>query len=520
MNPIVLIFLVFYYVVVVAIGFIAVRKKGTKDLEGYFLGGRQVSPIVTAMTLQATSMSGYMFLGAGSEGYRAGYWSIWYAVGDIGGGIVNLSLIGRRMRKLSQILGSLTSIGYLENRYPHPATRLVAGTLSILFLFFYVLAQFIAGGKGMALVTGLPYWASLLIAVGIILLYLNTYLGGYFAIAWTEFFQSLIMLLGVLWIISASFKALGGFTKANEALAALDPTILSIWGRGLQYKNRWGEVAGAVLIFSVGYMGWPHVVVRHMAMTKPSSARLAGVYSILWNLLFVTSPYLVGIMALLIVPEIADPEMAIFEVSNLLLPPAVVGVVMASIMAAIMSTSGSILLQVGTVASRDLYQRYLDPKATDKRMVLVSRLFVLAVGAVGIVVALVKPPGVFSIVVFTTSVLGSAFLPSYFCAVWWKKANAPGAIASMIGGGGMAFFWRLSGAMSATAVHPMFAGLIVSIILIVVVSLATQKSHPVPSHIVRAMEASSKLEPIPKELYVRADHTLSPEAKEIGDQIQ
>ena len=312
MNPVVLIFLVFYYVVVVSIGFWAVKKGGAKDLEGYLLGGRQVGPLVTAMTLQSTSMSGYMFLGAGSEGFRAGYWAIWYAVGDIGGGIVNLSIIGRRMRKLSKILGSLTSIEYLETRYPHIATRLIAGGLTIFFLFFYVLAQFIAGGKGMALVTGLPYWAALLIAVGIIMIY--TYLGGYFAVAYTDFFQSIVMVIGVIWILIASLNYVGGLTAANNALAGLDPTYLSIWGKDLQYKGQWGEVAGAVLIFSVGYMGWPHVVTRHMAMTKPSTARIAGLYSTLWNLLIVTEPYIVGILAILNINNLSDPEMAIFEV--------------------------------------------------------------------------------------------------------------------------------------------------------------------------------------------------------------
>ncbi|MBN2048912.1 MAG: sodium/proline symporter [Spirochaetales bacterium] len=517
MNPIVLVFLIFYYVVVVGIGFWAVRKGGAKDLEGYLLGGRKVGPLVTAMTLQSTSMSGYMFLGAGSEGFRAGYWAIWYAVGDIGGGVVNLSIIGRRMRKLSKILGSLTSIEYLENRYPHAATRLIAGILTIFFLFFYVLAQFIAGGKGMALVTGLPYWVSLLIAVGIIMVY--TYLGGYFAVAYTDFFQSIVMVIGVVWIFGASLSYVGGWTAANEAIAQIDPTYLSIWGKGLQYKNAWGEVAGAVLIFSVGYMGWPHVVTRHMAMSSPKTARMAGLYSTLWNLFFVTAPYIVGILAIIIVPNLGDPEMAIFEVANKLLPGAVVGIVMAAIMAAIMSTADSILLQVGTIASRDIFQRFFKPDAGDKQMVLVSRLLVLLIGVIGFVVALLQPPGVFSIVVFTTSVLGSAFLPAYVCAVWWKKANTPGAISSIIGGAAIAFLWNVTGAAAATAIHPMFAGLVVSIVLIFLVSLATQKSSPVPGHILKAIDEAAKVGSIPREMLASADANLSNAARGVADSL-
>ncbi|MDH3520317.1 MAG: sodium/proline symporter [Myxococcales bacterium] len=491
MEPTVLVFLVLYYVVVVAIGVWAARKGASNSLEGFLLGGRKVGPLVTALTLQATAMSGFMFLGAGSEGYRMGYWALWYAAGDIGGGVVNLSVIGRRMRRLSKILGSLSSIEYLEHRYPSPATRLVAGTLTIFFLFFYVLAQFIAGGKGMALVTGMPYWLALLIAVGIIMLY--TFLGGYFAVAYTDLFQSLVMLVGILWIFGACLVHLGGFSAANEAIQRIDPTYLSVWGKGLVKQDHWGEISGAVLIFSIGYMGWPHVVTRQMAMTHPATARTAAVYSTLWNLCFVSAPYLVGIFAIVILPDLDDAELSILRVADTLLPPAITGLVVAAIMAAIMSTADSILLQTGTIASRDLYQRFLEPNATDRQMVWVSRLLVIAIAVVGYLVALFRPPGVFSVVIFTTSVLGSAFLPCYVCAVWWKRANTPGAIASMLGGALTAFVWQVAGVDVATALHPMLVGVLASSALMVVVSLLTQRVAPLPERVLAAVEAARSI---------------------------
>ena len=513
MNPIVLIFLVFYYVVVVGIGFWAVRKGGAKDLEGYLLGGRKVGPLVTAMTLQSTSMSGYMFLGGGSAGYTTGYWSIWYAVGDIGGGVVNLSVIGRRMRKLSKILGSLTSIEYLEHRYPHPATRLISGGLSVFLLFFYVLAQFIAGGKGMALVTGLPYGAALAIAVGIIMLY--TFMGGYFAVAYTDFFQSMVMVVGMIWIFAATLIHVGGFTAVNTAIGNIDPTYLSIWGKDLANQYAWSDLLGAVLIFSVGYMGWPHVVTRHMAMESPKTARLAGVYSTIWNLFFVTAPYMLGIFAIIVLPNLADPEMAIFTLAEQLLPAAVTGIIMAAIMAAIMSTADSILLQVGTIASRDIFQRFFHPKATDHQMVWVSRILVLLFGIVGLIIAVFNPPGIFSVTIFTTSVLGSAFLPAYVCAVWWKKANTPGALASIIGGALSAFLFEKLG----IPINPMLGGLVISWLLIIIVSLATQGSNPVADHIVKAMDEAIKIGPIPKDMLAKSDFNLAQEASGINKKI-
>ena len=510
MSSTVVLFLVLYYVIVLGIGYWAMRHGGSEDLEGYLLGGRQVGPMATALTLQSTSMSGYMFLGAGGLGYTQGYWAMWFAAGDIGGGVLNLSAIGRRMRKLSQIFGALTSIEYLAKRYPSPAVRLFAGVLTVFLLGFYVLAQFIAGGKGMALVTGLPYPIALAIAVGIILIY--TFMGGYLAVAYTDFFQSLVMLVGVLWIAIAALSELGGLTAANNAIAEFDPTLLSIWGKDLGFEGQWGVALGAVLIFSIGLLGWPHVVTRHMAMSQPATARKAGMWATAWNLFFVPTPYLVGILAVLLLPELDDPEMAIFEVAGLLLPAAGTGLVMAAIMAAIMSTADSLLLQTGSIASRDLYERFINPNASERQMVMVSRGLVLLIAMIGYVVALYEPPTVFAIVIFATSVLGSAFLPAYFCAVWWKKANTAGALSSMVVGASVAFGWEIAGMVETTQMAPMTAGVACSITTMIVVSLLTQKISPVPGYIVEVMDEAASVGPIQKSLIAASDVSLGPEA--------
>ena len=513
MNTTVVVFLVLYYVVVLGIGYWAMGRGAGKDLEGYLLGGRKVGPATTALTLQTTTMSGYMFLGAGGLGFSQGYWALWYAVGDIGGGVLNLSVIGRRMRKLSQMFGALTSIEYLEKRYPLPAIRLVSGVLTVFLLGFYVLAQFIAGGKGMALVTGLDYPVALAIAVAVILVY--TFMGGYLAVAYTDFFQSIIMLVGVVWIMGAVLLELGGLTGAHNAVADIDPTLLTMWGKGLGFEGDWGIVAGALLIFSVGYMGWPHVVTRHMAMSRPATARKAGAWATLWNLFFVPTPYMLGIFAVVLLPDLNDPEMAIFEAAGALLPAAVTGLVMAAIMAAIMSTADSLLLQTGSIASRDLYERFVNPDASETQMVMISRGLVTAIAVVGYVVALEEPPTVFSIVVFATTVLGSAFLPAYVCAVWWRKANAPGALASIIAGATVSFVWEYAQLVESTQLAPMLVGVLASSLTIVIVSLATQTAHPVPADIVAAMDEADRVGPIPRSMQAAVNPALATEAGEI-----
>lgn len=497
--------LIVYFVAMVVIG-IATMRRGSQDAEGYMLGGRSIGPAVTALRLQSSSMSGYMFLGAGSLGYTQGYFGMWYALGDLGGGVLNLSILGRRMRALSKKLGSLTSIEYLEHRFPSRWTRLIAAPIALFCIFFYVLAQFIAGGRGLAMVTGIEYQWALLIAIGVILIY--TFLGGYLAVAYTDFAQAIIMVIGMLWILFATLDAVGGLTSGNEQVGDINANLLTMWGAELQYENAWGLILGALLVFSIGYMGWPHVVVSHMAMRKPSVARRAGVYSMIFNLLFIPGAYLVGTLALVLVPNLDNPEMAIFEVAYRVLPSFAVGIVMAAIMAAIMSTADALLLQAGTMASQDLFARFVNRRMDSRQMVWVARIMVIILAVVGYAVAVAEPPTVFTIVVFATSVLGSAFVPAYVCAVWWRKANSVGAIGSMLAGTAGCVTWQAAGLADSTGIDPLVIGLLLATIAMVAGSLLTQHRFPVPEHVLEAVDSAARVGAAPAGLAVGAQPAL------------
>ncbi|MEQ8206624.1 MAG: hypothetical protein RIA65_10645, partial [Woeseia sp.] len=260
----------------------------------------------------------------------------------------------------------------------------------------------------------------------------------------------------------------------------------------------------------------PHVVVSHMAMKRPSVARKAGIYSLLFNVFFIPGPYLIGLFALLLVPTLANPEMAVFAVAEAVLPPFAVGIVMAAIMAAIMSTADALLLQSGTIASQDIYARFINKNMSEQQMVWVSRVIVLSLAVIGYAIAVVEPPAVASIVIFSTTVLGSAFVPAYVCAVWWKKANAAGAIASMLAGTVSSVGWELSGMPAETGLDPMVIGLVLSTAAIIVVSLLTQNSHPVPERIRLAIEETAKLSPVPASLRGGQDASLSAQADVIA----
>ena len=500
-----IVFILIYFAVVIGIG-LAVSRRSSKSREGYLLGGRSLGAPVTALRMQSTSMSGYMFLGAGGLGYSQGYYGMWFALGDLGGGVLNLSIIGRRMRKLSYLLGSITSIGYLERRYPSIWTKLVAGPIALGCLFLYVLAQLLAGGQGFSSVTGLGLNVSLVIAVSIILIY--TFLGGYLAVAYTGFLQAIIMVIGMLWILIATVQHVGGLTAGHESVKEVNANLLTMWGAEGQYFGEWGVILGALLIFSIGYIGYPHVNVGHMSMKRPSIARTAGLYSTGFNLLFIPGAYLIGLFALLIVPNLDNPELAIFEVAQVVLPPFAVGLVMAAIMAAIMSTADSILLQAGTIASQDLGGTLIK-NLSEKTAVNISRIVIFVIAIIGLILAMWQPPGVFDLVVFATATMGSAFVPAYVCAVWWKKANTPGAITSMIAGAVGAVGAQIFDTSGMWGMDPMMVGIIASVLGIIIGSLATQKSHPVPPRVLAAVEETMRVAPIPKHLVIGEDATLS-----------
>lgn len=498
-------FLIFYFIAMAGIG-VWTTRKSSESTESYLLGDRSLGPAVTALRLQSTSMSGYMFQGAGSLAYTQGYYSLWYALGDIGGGILNLSILGRRMRKLSQRLGSLTSIEYLEHRYESKWVRIVAAPIALVCIFLYVLAQFVAGGQGLEVVTEIGYQPALLIAVGVIVLY--TFLGGYLAVAYTDFVQAIVMLVGMVWIFIGTLQYLGGFTKANQEVGAINENLLTMWGAELSYKGSWGVILGALLLFSIGYMGWPHVVVSHMAMKQPSVARTAGVYSTLFNLAFIPAPYIIGVFALLILPDLEDPQKAIFETAKVVLPTLVVGIVMAAVMAAIMSTADALLLQASTIAAKDIVGRFFIKNMNEQQMVRISRISVLVMATLGVLIAFSNPPQVFDIVVYATSILGGAFVPAYICAVWWKKANWVGATLSIVSATIMVVIWQQLQLEDNTGLHPMLIGLLTSTITMIIGSLATQKSHPVSASVLSAIDDAASVTPTSRKSENSTDPTL------------
>lgn len=450
--------LIIYFIGMVGMGLYWNRR--AKSSEDYMLGGRSMGPLVTALTLQTTAMSGFMFMGGPAAAYTVGYFALFYSVGDAGGGLINVSVLGRRMRRLSQLLDAISPIEYLEKRYESVPVKIISCVIAVIGLACYVLAQFLATGKTLVSLFGFPLSYGLIIGVTVILIY--TFVGGYFAVAWTDVIQGFIMITAVIGLLVLCLIELGGFTGLNNQLAAIDPTYLSIWGRGNQYEGAWGVIAGAILVYLIGYMGLPHCVNKHMAMESPKTAKKTVVYATVWTQLFCFSPYFIGLCGVILLADLQDPEMVIPTLAGMMFPGVIAGIVLTAIMSAIMSTVASLLLLIGTIVSIDFYKRWLRPDASDRRVVFISKATIIITGIIGITIAILNPPGIFSLVVDTFSFMACAFLPSYVCAVWWKKANGTGSVVSMIVGGATVQIWSLLELDMVTGMHQFFAGIILS----------------------------------------------------------
>lgn len=484
-----------YFAAMIGLGLWYNRK--TKSAEDMMVGGRSMGPIVTALTLQTTAMSGYMFMGGPAMAYEVGYFAVFYAVGDSMGGLINITVLERRMRRLSQLLDAISPIEYLEKRYESVPVKVFACIVSVFGLSCYVLAQFLATGKTIVALFQIDMKIGLIGGVTVILFY--TFVGGYFAVAIIDVIQGVIMISAIIAIFILSLIEMGGLTGLNESIGAIDPTLLGVWGKGNIYEGQWGVLAGAILIYMIGYMGLPHSVNKHMACASPQIAKESALYATIWTQLFCFIPYFIGLAGLVIfgplwgadgaldptlqaeafnkglmqgsqAEGLGDVEMVIPSLAQLMFPGLISGIVLTAIMSAIMSTVAALMLLIATIISIDLYKRWLKPEATDKQVVFLSRASIIVVGIVGMIVALYAPPAIFSLVVDCFSLMSCTFLPSYVGAIYWKKGNATGSLASMISGFAVVEVWSQTTLEATTGLHQMLIGIVISTLCYIIFS--------------------------------------------------
>lgn len=464
---------VLYLLAMMLIGVIYYKR--TQNISEYILGGRQLNSWVTSMSAEASDMSGWLLMGLPGFAYTAGIQAGWIAVGLMLGTYVNWRFVAKRLRQYTQIANdSLTLPDYLQNRFHErsQSLRIVSAVFIFIFFLIYTSSGFVAAGKLFTTVFGLPYFWSLLIGAFVVVFY--TFLGGFMAVCWTDFFQGALMFFAVLIVPIAGMVVLGGPVA----------TFGSLYNINAQLFNPFIDVAGkplsviaivSFLAWGLGYFGQPHILVRFMAIRSSGEIKRATHIAMTWVVLSLAAAVVIGMVGrvYLAQPLVGAAAETVFMVmTNDIFASFPAGVIMSAILAAIMSTASSQLLVTASAVSQDFYKAMLKKNAGERELVWVSRWTVIIVAVLAIVLGLNPDNLVLDLVAYAWAGFGASFGPAIVMSLFWRRMTHAGAMAGIIVGGLTVLVWKQFAWFGLYEIVP---GFIASLAAIVVVSLLDKK---------------------------------------------
>lgn len=459
-----------YLLVVLGIGIYMARK--IQNYGDFMIGGRTIGPWVSSFALITSYMSGYTYTAAPGVSYTGGWSAMWWGTGDAPGNALSFGVLGRRLRKFSELLGAITLPEYYEKRFKSPTLRLLVAIVIFVFVAMYLVAQWQASGKLLGVTFGTSYAVGAGIGAIVVLAY--TLLGGYLAVVYTDFVQGLLMYVATQFLFITALFKVGGFAAFNDKLAAINPELVSPFGPGGAYAGLL-LAAGPIILIIMGSFGLPHVTVRHLSLKNPDTARKSMLITAVFVATFVVSYYMVGAISLVLLgPGITDIETTGVRLWFEVLPAGIAGVMVSAAVAAIMSTAdGFLMLLVSTVA-HDILYRFVMPNAPEKKRIMIARYTAAAVAILTFIIALNPPALVFTIVIFAFGGMALAFgIPNLF-SVFWKRSTGTGALASMILS--LTVYVAMTvGSASFLGLNPFLTSLIVGILAFVVGSLMSPK---------------------------------------------
>lgn len=473
MITIAIIFII-YLALMVAIGFKFYSK--TDSLSDYFLGGRNLGSWLTALSAQASDMSGWLLIGLPGTAYviYAGTSeAIWTAVGLVIGTYLNWLFVAKRLRKYTEVSGnSITIPDYFENRFKDTKhiLRILSAVFIMIFFLVYTSSQFSAAAKLFSTVFGLNYTAGLILGAVIIVSY--TALGGFAAVCWTDAIQGAIMFFALMVVPFMAMYEMGGVGEVGVRLASLTSETLAF------FPMKDGAIDSLLLAsalgWGLGYFGQPHILTRFMAIQSPDMIRKSRIIAMIWVSITLTAAVAIGIIGKAYMPELADGETIYMTMIDKMFPDVIAGVLLTAILAAIMSTASSQLLVTASSVSRDLYALLFKKSTEGTAIVWVSRITVMVVSIIAILIALDADSSVFGLVACAWGGFGAAFGPLLLFSLFWKRMTLTGAVAGMIAGGVTDLLWySMKSNGGIFSVYEILPGFIVSAVFIVVFSLFT-----------------------------------------------
>ena len=488
----IIIAIVAYMALVIGIGIYFSKKN--KNADDFYLGGRKLGPLVTAMSAEASDMSSWLLMGLPGVAYISGIADAgWTAIGLAIGTYINWLIVAKRLRRYSQRAGNAITIPeFFKNRFGDDKNITLGIAALAIFIFFipYTGSGFAACGKLFSTLLGVDYLPAMIVSAVIIVLY--TMLGGFLAASFTDLIQSIVMTIALIIVVIFGVSVAGGFDAVIDNAKSI-PGYLSMTEMGDIVSGQ-SSPYGILTIIStlawgLGYFGMPHILLRFMGTADENKIKTSRRIASIWVVISMTVAIFIGIIgyamsvkgSLPLFSTTAEAETAIINIATLLSENGfgfalIAGVIIAGILACTMSTSDSQLLAASSSVSQNLLIDVLHIKMDDKKKLLVARITVVVIAIVGVIIAWNPESSVFKIVSFAWAGFGATFGPLMLFALFWRRTNKWGAIAGMISGLVTIFVWKFvirpfGGAWDIYELLPAF---IISCIFIVVVSLVTK----------------------------------------------
>ncbi|EIU7612421.1 sodium/proline symporter PutP [Vibrio vulnificus] len=461
-----------YLILMVAIGVYAYKK--TSSSSDYFLGGRSLGPWPAALSAGASDMSGWLLLGLPGYAYAAGIESFWLAGGLLVGTWANWLVSAKRLRTYSIQTDALTLPEFLSRRFDDKSKLIqtISAFFILLFFLFYTSSGLVAGGKLFETVFGLDYSTAVIIGTLCVVSY--TLFGGFLAVSWTDLVQGLLMAAALMIVPIAVME--GGFGRLATDMHNINPELLTLW------NDAKGEPLSAIAIISLvawglGYFGQPHILARFKASRTNRELGTARRIAVGWTALSMAGAILVGLVGLVWVnghpgTELADGEKIFMLLVNTVFHPVIAGILLAAILAAVMSTADSQLLVSSSALAEDFYKQVIKPDASSQEIVMVGRIGVVVISIIALILAMTPDSSVLGLVSYAWAGFGAAFGPAVVLSLYWKGMNRNGALAGILIGGITIVVWKqLTGGWFD--VYEIVPGIIFSTIAIVGVSKLT-----------------------------------------------
>ena len=464
-NAELLVFLV-YLVFMVGIGVYFFLRSKDGGEKGYFLGGRQMGPWVSALSAGASDMSAWVLMGLPASIYAAGLGQAWIAIGLAIGYTVSWLVEAPRLRKYSiAAKDSITIPQYLTNRFlsGSRALQIICAVIFLVAYTIYAASSIKACGTLFNTVLGIDATVAMYIAAVIIIAY--TFLGGFSAVCWTDFFQGLLM-LGALLIAPIFALAIINSQGSAVTMGQLPDNYWNLF-------TNWKDVLSG-LGWGLGYFGMPHIIIRFMSLRSDKDLKKSAKIGITWTLLILTFSVASGVIGHLLLGEIDDSSVVFITMVRKIFPALISGLLLSAILAAAMSTADSQLLASASAFSSDVYKPVIrKDKATDKEMLWAGRIVVLAISLIAVLIA--SDPGsgtIMGLVENAWGVFGAAFGPAILLSLFWRRFNFQGAVAGILTGAVVDILWLAF--LKDFGLYEIIPGFLASLVVAVVVSLATK----------------------------------------------